>query len=186
MDAELCSTECARTSFLTPSEPSLLTKNFGTRNSEMPLLPAGASGSRASTKWMMFGELVLAVGDEDFLAGDAIRAVGGALGLGAQGADVRARLRLGELHGAHPFAGDELFEIGPLQFLRAIGVERFGRTHGQHRANAEGHRGRIPHLNAGGVQCMRQACPLHCSGSDTAFQPALAQLDRPPSSRAAW
>jgi len=26
---------------------------FGTRNSEMPFVPGGASGSRASTKWMI-------------------------------------------------------------------------------------------------------------------------------------
>ena len=54
------------------------------------------------------GEIVLAVGDEDLLAGDAVAAVGGALGAGAQRADVGAGLRLGELHRAHPFAGDEL------------------------------------------------------------------------------
>ena len=35
------------------AEPSSSTSTLGTRNSEMPLLPAGASGSRASTKWMM-------------------------------------------------------------------------------------------------------------------------------------
>ncbi len=54
------------------------------------------------------GEVVLAVGDEDLLPGDAIAAVARALGLGAQRADVGAGLRLGELHRAHPFAGDEL------------------------------------------------------------------------------
>ena len=29
-------------------------RNFGTRKSEMPRLPAGASGSFASTRWTMF------------------------------------------------------------------------------------------------------------------------------------
>src|ERR1041385_7964089 len=48
----LCSIEWARTSFRGPSEPSALSRNFGTRKSEMPLLPAGASGNRASTKRM--------------------------------------------------------------------------------------------------------------------------------------
>ena len=33
-----------------PSEPSALSRNFGTRNSEMPRVPGGASGKRASTK----------------------------------------------------------------------------------------------------------------------------------------
>ncbi|MNC98615.1 hypothetical protein D3C83_166370 [compost metagenome] len=40
-----------------PSEPSALTRNFGTRNSEMPFTPGGASGSRASTRWMMFSAM---------------------------------------------------------------------------------------------------------------------------------
>ena len=79
----------------------------------MPLVPGGASGSRASTKMDdVVGEVVLAVGDEDLLPGDAIAAVGCALGLGAQRADVGAGLRLGQLHGAHPLAGDELGQIG--------------------------------------------------------------------------
>jgi hypothetical protein len=30
-----------------------LARNFGTRNSEMPRVPAGASGRRASTRWTM-------------------------------------------------------------------------------------------------------------------------------------
>ena len=37
-----------------PSEPSALTLNLGTTKSEMPFEPCGASGSRASTRWMMF------------------------------------------------------------------------------------------------------------------------------------
>ena len=54
------------------------------------------------------GEVVLAVGDEDLLPDDAIAAVAGALGAGAQRADVGAGLRLGELHRPRPLAGDEL------------------------------------------------------------------------------
>ena len=44
-------TQC--TSLRWPSEPSALTRNFGTRNSEMPFTPRGASGMmRASTRWI--------------------------------------------------------------------------------------------------------------------------------------
>ena len=39
-----------------PSEPSSFTMIFGTTNSEMPLVPAGAPSMRASTRWMMFSE----------------------------------------------------------------------------------------------------------------------------------
>ena len=37
-----------------PKLPSAFTMNLGTTNKLMPLLPAGASGKRANTKWMMF------------------------------------------------------------------------------------------------------------------------------------
>ena len=50
----------------------------------MPFEPAGASGSRASTRCTMFsGEVVLAIGDEDLLAEEAVGAVARALGAGA-------------------------------------------------------------------------------------------------------
>ncbi|CDI92702.1 hypothetical protein BN889_04671 [Pseudomonas aeruginosa PA38182] len=50
----LCSMEPQCTALRAPSAPSSPTRNFGTRNSEMPREPAGASGSLASTRWMMF------------------------------------------------------------------------------------------------------------------------------------
>ena len=112
------------------------------------------------------GHVVLAIGDEDLLPGEAIAAVAGALGLGAQRADVGAGLRLGHLHGAGPFAGDELRQIGALQFFAAVRGERVDRRHGQHRPDAEGHRGRIPHLEAGDVERLRQilAAPIRRRG----------------------
>ena len=36
-----------------PSDPSALTRTFGTTNSETPLIPLGAPSIRASTRWMM-------------------------------------------------------------------------------------------------------------------------------------
>ena len=112
------------------------------------------------------GEIVLAVGDEDLLAGDAVAAVGGALGAGAQRADVGARLRLGELHRAHPFARDELGQIGALELVGAVRDQRVDAGHGQQRAEAEGHGGRVPHLDAGGIERVRQllAAPLRGCG----------------------
>ena len=110
------------------------------------------------------GQVVLAIGDEDFRAGDAIAAVGGALGLGAQRADVGAGLRLGELHGAHPFAADELAEIARFEIVAAVRGERVDRRHGQHRADAEGHGAGIPHLDAGGVHRVRQVLAAEFGG----------------------
>ncbi len=168
----LCSTECARTSLRVPSG-----MNFGTRNSEMPLVPARRIGQpRQHEVDDVVGQVVLAIGDEDLRAGDAVAAVARALGLGAQRADVGAGLRLGELHGAHPFAADELGEIALLELVGAVGGERIDRRHGQHRADAEGHRGRIPHLDAGGVDA-RAAAPGRPirPGAASPFQPAAAQ-----------
>ena len=53
----LCSIDTQRTSLRSPGVPSSFTMNFGTMNSEMPLVPAGASGRRASTRWMMFSAM---------------------------------------------------------------------------------------------------------------------------------
>ncbi len=105
------------------------------------------------------GEIVLAVGDEDFLAGDAIAAVRPAFGLGAQRREIRARLRLGELHRPHPLARHELGQIGLLERFGAVGGKRFGGSHGQQRAEPERHCGGMPHLQASGVDQVRQALP---------------------------
>ena len=105
------------------------------------------------------GEIVLAVGDEDFLAGDAVGAVACALGAGADRGEIRARLRLGEVHGRRPFAGDELVEIAAPQFVGAMPDQRLDGAHGQDRADAEGHGGGVPHLDAGRVEQRRQALP---------------------------
>ena len=40
-----------------PSEPSALTRNFGTMNRLMPLTPSGAPTTRASTRWTMFSAM---------------------------------------------------------------------------------------------------------------------------------
>jgi hypothetical protein len=111
-------------------------------------------------------EIVLAVGDEDLLPGDAVAAVARALGAGAQRADVGAGLRLGELHGAHPLARDELGQIGALELVAAVRDERIDAGHGEHRAEPEGQGGRVPHLDAGGVDGLRQilAAPLRGRG----------------------
>ena len=56
MDAELVlEAEGADVVALAPAGPRSSGRNFGTRNSEMPRLPGGAPGVRASTAWTMFG-----------------------------------------------------------------------------------------------------------------------------------
>ncbi|MCY1379231.1 hypothetical protein D9M69_669310 [compost metagenome] len=53
----LCSREPQDTALRAPIEPSSFGMNFGTMNSEMPLVPAGASGRRASTMWTMLSAM---------------------------------------------------------------------------------------------------------------------------------
>ena len=53
----LCSIDTQRTSLRSPGLPSESTRNLGTINSEIPLVPAGASGSRARTRWTMFSAM---------------------------------------------------------------------------------------------------------------------------------
>ena len=158
----LCSIECARTSLRDAVRHELRDEE------QRDALGAGRRIGQPGEHEVddVVGEVVLAIGDEDLRAGDAVAAVGGALGLGAQRADVGAGLRLGELHGAHPFAAHQLAEIARFEVVGAVGGERVDRRHGQHRADAEGHGGRIPHLDAGGVDGVRQllAAPLRRRG----------------------
>ena len=57
MIPSLCSIDTQCTSLRAPSEPSSLTMNFGTMNSEMPFTPSGAFGVRASARWTMLSAM---------------------------------------------------------------------------------------------------------------------------------
>ena len=50
----LCSMDPTVTPLRAPGDPSSVGRYLGTRNSEMPFVPPGASGSLASTRWTMF------------------------------------------------------------------------------------------------------------------------------------
>ena len=56
----------------------------------------------------VFGQVVLAGGDEDLGAGDTIGSVRLRFGPGAQQTQVGAAVRFGQVHGAGPLAGDHL------------------------------------------------------------------------------
>src|SRR5258706_15245317 len=49
----LCSIEPHQTPLRIPGSPSSLGRNLGTRNREIPFVPAGASGSFARTRWII-------------------------------------------------------------------------------------------------------------------------------------
>ena len=90
------------------------------------------------------GHLVVAVGDEDLGAEDAVGAVGPALGARLELAQVGAGVRLGEVHGAGPLAGHHLGQVGAFQLVAALRLQRVDGAVGQERAQAEGEVGRSP------------------------------------------
>ena len=123
-----------------PGRPSASGRNLGTRNSEMPRVPGRRVGqTRQDQMDDVVRHVVVAVGDVDLLAGDPVGAVARGLGPGPQRADVRARLRLGEVHGAGPFARHELGQVEPLAGPALPCMpQRLDGARGQHRAEREG------------------------------------------------
>ncbi len=105
----------------------------------------------------ILGEIMLAIGDEDLLAEQPIRSVLGAFRPGSHGAQIRACLRLGQIHGAAPPPADHWREIDVGEFARAMRLQGADGALGQERAEREGHRGAVPDFGAGDVDEMRQA-----------------------------
>ena len=68
---------------------------------------------------------MLAGADENLVAGDGVAAVRVRLGLGAQQAEIGAAVRLGQAHGAGPFAGRDLRAGRAPLFGRAVLVQAF-------------------------------------------------------------
>ena len=107
----------------------------------------------------VFGEIVLAGGDEDLGARYLVAAVGLLDGLGAQQAEIGAALRLGEVHGAGPLAGHHLRHEHLLLFGLAVHHQRGGRAHGQAAIHRKRHIGRRLEFGDGLGQRDRQALP---------------------------
>ena len=84
----------------------------------------------------VLGEIVLAVGDEDLLALELVAAAADRLRAGAHRREIRAGLRLGEVHGARPFTGHHLRQIRLLQALRSLEIDGLDRAASEHRARA--------------------------------------------------
>jgi hypothetical protein len=123
----------------------------------MPRVPAGASGEDEMDD--VFGHLVFAPGDEDFLAKDAIGAVIAALGAGFHHAQVRAGMGLGQVHRAGPLTGDHLGEVLCLERIRTVGGDGIDGTHGERWSKGKTHGAGIPHFQRCDIQHMGQPLP---------------------------
>ena len=88
-----------------------------------PCTPSGASGSAGQHEVDdVVGDVVVAPGDEDLLAGEPVAAVAVRHGARAHRRQVRAGLRLGQVHGAGPFAADQLRQVERLLAVGAVGL----------------------------------------------------------------
>jgi hypothetical protein len=124
----------------------------------------------------VLGHVVLAVGDEDLGAEELVGAVALRHGAGAHQRQVGAGLRLGQVHGAGPLAGDEVGDEGFLLLLAAGRQQRFDGAIGQQRAQREGEVGRVQHLDAGRGQQLGQALAAELHGMLHALPAGLAEL----------
>ncbi len=96
----------------------------------------------------VLGDVVFAPGDEDLRPEQAIVV---AVGLcpGADGRQIRTRLRFGQVHRSGPRAGNHLRQEALLEFVGGVMRQRLHRAHGQHLAQRERQVGRFPHFGHG-------------------------------------
>ena len=128
-----------------------------------------AGGARENEVDDIVGEIMLAKGDEDFLALDPVQA--GVLALGdlfggrAQRADIAARSGLGQVHRAVPRARHEVREPGLALFLGAIGHQRVDRAGCQDVAQGKAHVGGAERFDD--HCCQREGQALSAIGDGT-------------------
>ena len=124
----------------------------------------------------VFSHVVLTIGDEDLGAEHLVAAVGLRLGAGAHRGQVRAGLRLGQVHGAGPLAADELGNIFLLQFFAAGHQQGFNGAVGQHRAQGKRQAGCVQHFGAGRGNQFRKALAAVLDRVNNALPSALREL----------
>ncbi|MNZ96686.1 hypothetical protein D3C78_1158920 [compost metagenome] len=112
----------------------------------------------------VFGQVLLAAGDENLAAGDSVAAVGLRFGSGADEAEVGAGVRFGQAHGARPAALIHGWQVGLLELGAGVsvdgqagaatqdriqgeagvrGVEHFFDVHGKHLGHAHAAKNRV-------------------------------------------
>ena len=112
------------------------------------------------------GHVVLTGADEYLVAGDPVAAIRLWFGLGAHQAQVGAAVRLGQAHGAGPFATGHLGQVGLLLGVGAVGVQRGVSAVRQAGVHGPGLVGAVEHFVKHLVHHQRQA--LAAKGGVTA------------------
>ena len=100
--------------------------------------------------------VVLAPGNEDFLAADLVAAIAYRDGLAAYLGQVGARLRLGQVHGAGPLAGRHARQVDGFQFFGGVMIDGLDGPQRQHRRQRKCQVGRAPHFFCGQRHQRRQ------------------------------
>ena len=123
----------------------------------------------------VLGHVVLAPGDEDLLAGDAVT-VAVAHRAGPERADIGPGMGLGQVHRPRPFAAHQFGQPGVLLLGRTVDGERPDRALGQHRAQAEGEVGGVPDFPDRGRDQPWHALPAVFGLRDDAVPSAVGEL----------
>ena len=105
----------------------------------------------------VLGHVVLTGRDEDLGTGNAVGAVSVRLGLGAQGAQVRTTVRLGQTHGTGPLTADQLGQVGLLLLFGTVGFDGVGSAVAQARVHTPGPVGGASHFTDHQADGVRQA-----------------------------
>ena len=89
---------------------------------------------------------MLTPGDVDFGARNFVGAIRLRLGLGAHRGQIAAGLWLGQVHGAAPFATDQLFQINGVELVAACGQQCLNGTVSEQGAQGKTQVGAVDHL----------------------------------------
>ena len=168
-------TQC--TSLRAPKRAILVDHELG-HHKQADALDAFGRAGHAGQHQMddVLGHVVLTPGDENLGAENLVAAVGLRLGAAAHGGQVATGLWLGQVHGAGPFAADQVFQVGGFEFVRACGQQRFNRAIAQQRAQRKAHVGAVDHLAARGTNGLGQALAAKVGRVLQALPAAIGEL----------
>ena len=160
-----------------PTPPSALGRNLGTMNRRNALHP-GRRAFDASQHQVddVLGHVVLAGRNPDLLAGDPVAPVARRNRLGAKQRQVRAALRLGQVHGAGPVAGRQMRQIGVFLLFAAAAQDGRIVAVGQARIHGKGHVRRRRGFRIGRVQQGWQALAAVFGLRRQGHEPGLGHL----------
>ena len=120
--------------------------------------------------------VVLAVGDENFCTRDAVRSIILRHGARRERPQIRARVRLGQVHGAGPFARHHVRQIFGFDRVGAARLDGVDRALRQQRTEPERDVRCVPYLSHCRRDDLRQALPAELLGAGQRTPAAFREL----------